>query len=326
MRDGREHHRASRADPVSATPGQRQVPLAVDRNGEIHDTHAIESAPASLAAPLRCADCGAMLEAVRAHPRRDGANIVHVAAHYRLAPGATHAFSCPWRTQQPGPAPAARPVARSRPALQVYSLVVPGRRTPSPVWHRRSFRAPRRPALNSAAQVADLLARHGQAPNQVSIDYRGRRVRWQDFLFTSADTARLAQYLCRTGSVHPVAVVGVPGEREAARSGDSHYWILAHPLAQNGTCPRAARVILRSSRGRLLLGDTLAQTVVALGWWQLRRPGVAADFDEIVLWVNRWWQIAACPDAFGGSLGATDAGIDAQLAHRSVRPVHWQAL
>jgi hypothetical protein len=53
---------------VTAAPGTGHVPLAVDRNGELHDTHAIESTPASLAAPLRCADCGAALEAVRAHP------------------------------------------------------------------------------------------------------------------------------------------------------------------------------------------------------------------------------------------------------------------
>src|SRR3954469_8380242 len=112
MREGREHHRASGADPVSATPGQRQMPLAVDRNGELHDTHVIESAPASLAAPLRCADCGAVLEAAPAHPRRDGGNIVHVAAHYRLAPGEAHNVTCPWRTEQLGPAPVARPVAR----------------------------------------------------------------------------------------------------------------------------------------------------------------------------------------------------------------------
>ena len=281
---------------MSATPGQHQMPLAVDRNGELHDTHAIESAPTSLAAPLRCADCGAVLEAVRAHPRRGGANIVHVAAHYRLAPGATHASSCPWRTQ-PGPAPVARPVARSRPAPQVYSLVVPARRTPSPVWHHSAFRTPRRPALNSAAQVADLLARHGQASNQLRLDYCGRTIAWQDFLFTCADTARLTQHLRRNESAHPVAVVGVPGERQAARSGDSQYWTLAHPFARMGTRPRAARVILRASRGHLLPVDTLARTVVALGWWQLRPSGLAADFDDVVLWVNRRWQIAACPDA-----------------------------
>jgi hypothetical protein len=297
MRDGRKHHRASGAFTVSAAPGQRQMPQAVDRNGELHDTHAIDSAPASLAAPLRCADCGATLEAVRAHPRRDGATIVHVAAHYRLAPGEAHNVTCPWRTQPPGPAPAARPVARMRQVAQVYSLVVPGRRTPNPVWHQRAFRPPRRPALNSAAQVADLLARHGQASNQLSLNYRGRRVSWQDFLFTCADTARLAQHLQRKESAHPVAVVGVPGERQTARSGDSQYWILGHPCSPKGTRLRAARVILRSSRGQLPLDDTLAQTVsvVALGWWQLHPSGAAAHLDDIVLWVNRRWQIAACP-------------------------------
>src|SRR4051794_33622043 len=156
MRDRREHHRASGADPMSATPGQRQMPLAVDRNGELHDTYAIESAPTSLAAPLRCADCGAVLEAVRAHPRRDGANIVHISGHYRRAPGEAHNIACPWRTQLPGAAPVVRPVARTQTRPQVYSLVVPGRRTPSPVWRQRAFRSARRPALNSAAKVAEL--------------------------------------------------------------------------------------------------------------------------------------------------------------------------
>jgi hypothetical protein len=69
-------------------PQQQQsssVPVAVDRNGELHDTNDIERAPHSLVPPLRCADCGAALEAVRAYPRRDGPRIIHVAAHYRLA-------------------------------------------------------------------------------------------------------------------------------------------------------------------------------------------------------------------------------------------------
>jgi hypothetical protein len=279
---------------VSATPGRRQVPLAVDRNGELHDTYAIESAPASLAAPLRCADCGAVVEAVRAHPRRDGANIVHVAAHYRLPPvrpttsRARGGHNCPDGARR-------RSGARTRPAPQVYSLVVPGRRIPSPVWRQRAFRTPRRPALNSASQVADLLARHGQASNQLSLDYRGHRVRWRNFLFTCGDTARLAQYLRRKESVHPVAVVGVPGEGQAARSGDSQYWILGDPFVPKGTRPRAARVILRSSCGQLPLDDILATAVVALGWWQLRPSGASAHLDDVVLWVNRRWQIAACP-------------------------------
>jgi hypothetical protein len=177
----------------------------------------------------------------------------------------------------------------------VCSLVIPGRKTPSPVWHQRAFRTTRRPALNNAAQVADMLARHGQASNQLSLDYRGRRVAWRDFLFTCADTARLAQHLRRNESAHPIAVVGVPGERQTARSGDSQYWILGHPFVPIGTHLRVARVILRSSHGHLLHGGTLAQTVVALGWWQLRPSGVAAHLDDIVLWANWRWQIAACP-------------------------------
>jgi hypothetical protein len=189
----------------------------------------------------------------------------------------------------------ARSGARTQTTPQVYSLVVPGPRTPRPVWRQRAFRTPRRPALNSATQVADLLARHGQASNQLSLDYRGSRVSWQDFLFTCSDSDRLAQHLRRKQSDHPVAVVGVPGERQAARIADTHYWILAHPVAPKRTRPHAARVILRSPHGHLLLGDTLAQTVVALGWWQLRPSGVDAHLDDIVLWVNRRWQIAACP-------------------------------
>ena len=224
------------------------------------------------------------------------ARTVHVAAHYRLAPGATHAPTCPWRTPQPTPAPAARPVARSRPALQVYSLVVPGRRTPSPVWRQRAFRPPKRPAINNAAQVVDLLGRHGDPSNELRLDYRGRPVSWHNFLFTCADTARLAQHLRRREPPHPIAVVGRPGERQVARSGDSHYCVLYDAQAGTGSHLGDPRVLLRSAHRQMLNADKVASPVVALGWWQLRTPRTAADSDVIVLWLDSRWQIGGCPD------------------------------
>ena len=143
-------------------PAHRQ--MAVDGNGELHDTRAIERSPDVLAAPLRCADCGALVEAVRSYPRRDGGAIVQVAAHYRLAPGATHARAYPW-SGQPGPQrpQSTRTVPRRTPAPPVYSLVVPDRRQgPRGAWRRRSYRPSGRPALNSAATVADILRQQSE--------------------------------------------------------------------------------------------------------------------------------------------------------------------
>ena len=280
---------------MNAVQGSDHVPLAVDRNGELHDSQDIESTPASLAAPLRCADCGAALEAVRAHPRRDGATIVHVAAHYRLAPGATHALSCPWPTPQPAPAPVARRSRRPQPDPPVYSLMVPGRRPPTPVWRQRVFRPAMRPALNSAAQVADLLTRHGDPSHEVRLYYGGRPVSWHDFLFTCTDSTRLADYLRPQQPTHPIAVVGRLGRRQMARSGASHYWALYDLGAATGSQPGAARVLLRSSHRQLLNAETVAQPVVALGWWQLRTSETAAKLDVIALWVDRRWQIGPCP-------------------------------
>lgn len=279
---------------MSVPPGPAQRPLAVDRNGELHDTAAIESAPASLVPPLRCADCGAPLEAVRAHPRRERATIVHVAAHYRLAPGAAHATACRWREQppSPSPAPAARPGARLPVPPLVYSLVVAGRGdTQAAVWRQRAFRPARRPALNSAAKVADLLARYGDTPSELRLDYRGRPVSWHDFLFTCADAARLAGLLRREQPTHPVAMVGYPGDRHLARSGSSYVWNLAEQVAGPGSHPSAARAVLRSTDGHLLGGDSKAVPVVALGWWQLQGHASAAQPDVVTLWVNRRWQV-----------------------------------
>jgi hypothetical protein len=72
---------------VRTTPDRGHLPLAVDSNGELHGTDAIEWVSAALAAPLRCADWGAALEAMPARPAATGASIVQVAAHYRSLPG-----------------------------------------------------------------------------------------------------------------------------------------------------------------------------------------------------------------------------------------------
>lgn len=272
--------------------------LAVDRNGELHDTRDIEVAPGALAAPLRCADCGAPLEAVRA-PRRDRDAIVHVAAQYRLAPGAAHTTTCPWRSQQELAGPAARPAHRPPAAPLVYSLVVPGRGDMlTPVWRSRSFRQTRRPPLNSASKVADLLARQGDNGGRIRLDYRGRPINWHDFLFTCADVERLSQLLQQGRPGHPVAIVGRLGDRVAAYSGRTYFAVLSDPFAPPTLLPGGARIVVRASNGQLLDSDHEARLVVVIGWWRLHSQTSPAHVphvhDDVVLWVNRGWQISAC--------------------------------
>jgi hypothetical protein len=153
------------------------VPFAVDRNGELHDTNDIERAPHSLVTPLRCADCGATLEAVRAYPRRDGPRIIHVAAHYRLAPGAAHMPTCPWRTDEPIRTLDMRRATQPQASSLVYSLVVPGRgHGPMNAWRGRGHPPNRRPAINSASTVASILRRYGEDAANIRLDYRGRSI------------------------------------------------------------------------------------------------------------------------------------------------------
>lgn len=283
---------------MTAQPGPGHLPLAVDRHGQLHDARAIDDSPGALVPPLRCADCGATLEAVRAHPRRDHDTIVHVAAYYRLTPGATHATSCPWRSQQESPAPAARPGGRPAAAPLRYALVVPGRGgTPRPVWRSRSSQRKWLPALNSAAQVADLVAHHGSGAGAIILDYRGRPIRWQDFVYTGVDADRLSQLLHQGRLRHPIAVMGRLGDLQVARSGRTHVAALSDPSAPDALHPGGTRLLLRTANRQLLDCDP-ARLVVALGWWQPHsrsRPAGLPPVHDVVLWINRGWQVSHCP-------------------------------
>ena len=278
---------------LPAGPAHRQ--LAVDRNGELHDSAAIESAPASLVAPLRCADCGAPLEAVRAHPRRERAGIVHVAAHYRLAPGAAHTTTCPWLASPTSPAPSARPGSEPKAAPRMYSLVVAGSSSMrTPVWRSRSFRHRQLPPLNSAATVADILTRHGDEAAAITLEYRGRTIRWRDFLFPCSDAERLGQALQQGSPGHPVAVVGHLGNLVVTRSGRTSLAVLTDSFGSAAERPRGPRIVVRTSRSPLIEDNHMNRLAVALGWWQLHRhTGPGHVEHEVVLWINRRWQISS---------------------------------
>jgi len=276
------------------TQNPSPTPVAVDRNGQLHDTNDIELAPHSLVPLLRCADCGATLEAVRAYPRRDGARIIHVAAHYRLAPGAIHLPTCPWRSDETPRLSLARPVAPSPASSLVYSLVVPGRgHRPINAWRHRSHRPKRRPAINSATSVANLLRRHGEDAVNIRLDYRGRTIHWYDFLFTGEVVPRLERLLQGDQPGHPIAVVGTIGGSTVARSGRSYRAEMAEPLHPVQRLPGRSRIVLRSSNEWLLNSFDHGHPVVALGWWCIRHTKQANIPAEITLWVNRRWQIDA---------------------------------
>jgi hypothetical protein len=279
---------------TSPTHNPSPTPVAVDRNGEFHDTNDIELAPESLVPPLRCGDCGAALEAVRAYPRRDGARIIHVAAHYRLSPGAAHLPTCPWRTDEPSQPPAARRVGQPPASSLVYSLVVPGRgHGPINAWRHRNHRPNRRPAINSATSVANVLRRHGEDAVNIRLDYRGRTIQWHNFLFTGAGVSRLEQLLQRDQPSHPIAVVGAIRGATSASSGRSHLAEVADRFDPATCLPGRSRIVLRSSSQELVSNFDRGSIVVALGWWCVRRTNQAQIAAEITLWVNRRWQIDA---------------------------------
>jgi hypothetical protein len=280
---------------IGPTQNPSPTPFAVDRNGQLHDTNDIELLPESLVPPLRCADCGATLEAVRAHPRRDGPRIIHVAAHYRLAPGAAHETTCPWRTDEPSRSSDARRVAQPPASSVVYSLVVPGRgHAPINAWRRRGFRPNRRPAINSATSVANILRRHDEDAVSILLDFRGRTIHWYDFLFTGEAFPRLERLLQGDQPSHPLAVVGTIRGTTVARSGRSYRAEVADSLHPAQRMPGRSRIVLRSSNEWLLNSFDHGHPVVALGWWCIRHTQQANTPAEITLWVNRRWQIDAC--------------------------------
>jgi hypothetical protein len=268
--------------------------VAVDRNGQLHDTNDIELLPESLVPPLRCADCGATLEAVRAYPRRDGPRVIHVAAHYRLAPGAAHETTCPWATGEPSRRSDARRVAQPQASSLVYSLVVPSHgHGPTNTWRHRSHRPNHRPAINSATTIANLLRRHGEDAVNIGLDYRGRTIYWYDFLFTGEVVPRLERLLQEEQLSHPIAVVSTIGGTTVARSGRSYRAEMAESLRPAQRLPRQSRLVLRSSNERLLNSLGQEHPIVALGWWGIRHTKQGNTPAEITLWVNRRWQIDA---------------------------------
>jgi hypothetical protein len=276
--------------------GPSHLQVAVDGNGELRDTRAIERSPDGLAPPLRCADCGAFVEAVRSYPRRDGVAIVQVAAHYRLAPGATHARGCPW-SEKPGPPgpQSSRPVARRTPAPLVYSLVVPDRKQrPRGAWRRRSYRPCGRPALNSAATVADILRRQSEVAT-IRLDYRGRAIQWKDFLINASEGPRLMRILESDTPRHPIAVTGVIAAVAVTSSARIHSAFLLGTIDPpvEGTM-RAKIVILTPHKGLLEVVDH--GHAVAFGWWRLQRPSADIPYATAVLWIGRRWQISPLPD------------------------------
>jgi hypothetical protein len=278
---------------TNPTENPSPTPVAVDRNGELHDTNDIELAPHSLVPPLRCADCGATLEAVRAYPRRDGPRIIHVAAHYRLAPGAIHLATCPWRSDETPRLSLARPVAPSPASSLVYSLVVPDRRRrQGNAWRHHTHRPNRRSAINSATSIVNLLRRHGQDTINIRLDYRGRTIYWHDFLFTGEVVPRLERLLQEEQLSHPIAVVGAIGGTTVASSGRSYRAEIAE-LRSVQRLPGRSRLVLRSSNERLLNGLGQEHPIVSLGWWCIRHTKQANTPAEITLWVNRRWQIDA---------------------------------
>jgi hypothetical protein len=279
---------------TNPTENPSPTPVAVDRNGQLHDTHDIELAPHSLVPPLRCADCGAALEAVRAYPRRDGARIIHVTAHYRLAPGAAHLPTCPWRTDEPSQLPASWRVGQPPASSLVYSLVVPDRgHGPINAWRHRSHRPNRRPAINSATSVVNILRHHGEDAVNIRVDYHGRTIHWHDFLFSCEVVPRLERLLHGDQPGHPTAVVGTIGGTTVARSGRSYRTELAERHHPGQLRPDRSRIVLRSSNERLFNRFEHGQPVVALGWWCVRQTKQANTPAEITLWVSRRWQIDA---------------------------------
>ncbi len=277
-------------------PDRPHPPLAVDGNGELHDPRAIDFAPHSLVPPLRCADCGAALEAVRSYARRDGSTIVHVGAHYRLAPGAGHAEQCPSRHAAEDPA-VTRAAPRRHPLTPAYSIVVPERRRPHPStngWRTRSGPLSRTPALNSAAKVADLLQRHGDDAPNIRLTYRGQPLAWERFLYRGEDVDRLVQQLHEARVAHPVAILGKVARIGTARSGESHYAALRN--RGRGGATAVSRIVLRARHKPLLDEAEEGDFVVALGWPR-PHPQTRSDVHpvQLTLWINHRWQISVRP-------------------------------
>jgi hypothetical protein len=174
------------------------------------------------------------------------------------------------------------------------TLVLPDRgHGPINAWRDRSHRPNRRPAINSATSVANLLRRHGEDAVNIRLDYRGRTIHWYDFLFTGEVVPRLERLLQGDQPSHPIAVVGTIGGTTVARSGHSYRAEMAGPLDPAQCLPGRSRIALRSSNEWLLNSFDHGHPVVALGWWCIRQTKQAKTSAEITLWVNRGWQIDA---------------------------------
>jgi len=290
---------------MNAERAHTSLAEVVDLDGVLHGPGDIDRGDVG-STVLRCAGCGALMEAVHSYVRRAHAAAVHIGAHYRLAPGAEHERFCRYRPTDQHPGLGAHGPTLARTAA--YQLVVPeprgrqGARRSAGSW-RRTQKPWGEPGLarpiNSAAAVALLLSSLDgeRLHHDLRIQHRGHRLDWPDFCYDANRYAILAEVLSGGGPSHPVAVAGRADRRGTATSGRSSY-LLHAPRRSVMLEDRKTwlRVVLRTRQSWLLDRIHDGNRFLGLGWWRLHTlPSARGQSSrvDLTLWLRQLWQLTS---------------------------------
>jgi len=284
------------------------VPAAIDDAGVLHRG---QPAVGQVSAVLHCAGCRTLVEAVQPHERMIGDLHVEVRGHFRLAPGHTHAVTCPFDF----PRAAAR-IARAAPAIirplpAGYAVKVPDppARTfgpPARAWRpgragsTSTFMAGE--AVATTGKIAALLERFGGqhvAPGAFTAAWGRQAIDWPDFCFDHASYIELVQRLHAGTWPWPFAVM-FTAERAGQSKAGTSWWtgqITDQHTILDGR-PVAIRVTVRSRTPAPIRALELGGPALGFGSWQLYRPPTRPQrrgpaIADAVLWINQPWQLLA---------------------------------
>ena len=257
---------------------------------------------------LRCAGCPTLVEAVQPHARIVADRRVEVRGHFRVAPGHSHAITCPFDFPQ-----AAARIARAapgviRPLPTGYAVKIPD---PPARTFGRSARAwrPGRGGATTAflaveavvtiGRVAALLRRFGgqdAAPGAFTAAWGHQAIDWHEFCFDSGSCVELVERLHAGQRPWPSAVLLV-AERAGQSKAGTTWWAGQTTDAHtnlDGECVGIRLTVRSRTPGPVatlgLGGDALAFGVWQLYWPESQPNRRRARVVEAVCWINQPWR------------------------------------
>lgn len=285
------------------------VPAALGADGML-----LRSGAADLpAGVLRCAGCPTLVEAVHPHARIVAGRHVEVRGHFRVAPGHTHAITCPFDFPRAAAriARAAPGIIRPLPTGYAVKIPAPPARTFGPsgrAWRPGRGGTPTTflaaEAVVTIGRVAALLRRFGgqhAAPGAFTAAWGHQAIDWPEFCFDPASCVELVERLRARRWRWPSAVL-FAAERAGQSKAGTTWWAGQTTDAHTNLDGErvGVRLTVRSRAPGPVATLDLGADALAFGVWQLYWPESQSNrrharVVEAVCWINQPWQLAPAP-------------------------------